>query len=278
MTRPDHPALTHLRRDPELAAIAAGTFGFDLDRAGHLEGVRLASGAPLTAVAGDDTGGTFFTCADGSVLYASSDGRAGLVAGSPDEALEILIGRPAAGRPAPAAVLLRQEAGQGPSEELRIAAVLVALHGQPEDHAELRSLRESDPDFHFLLNGFPGSATALAPWAAELDDSDYGPDPHDAYDLTWTALARRQGRTEAARAALVRLLDDTEPRDGHLLAALANEFTALGDLGQAIRARHLHASLQDDPGRRGEALRGQEKGCASGRQTVPGGGSAPSVK
>lgn len=388
MTRPDH-VLTVLRRHPDLARLAAGSFGFDLDRDEHLEEVRLASGAPLRAVAGDDTGGTFFLCADGAVLYAGSDGGAGLIGAGLDEALEILFGLPgwhdytdldlkaddealeevfartedeirssygpeldadrsallsglglrrlpqrelvrrlqecllrtepefllvnadegcayalldrlprpplwqavlAPGRadlvrmradrncwdaiandPVRRATalraaqydrqpgdrqllgtLLRQEAAdRGNTPELRLAAVLVGLHGMTEDHTLLRSLREADPDVHFLLGGFPDSAGALAQWAADLDWSDYGQDPHDEYDLTWTALARRQGRTELARAALIRILDGTGPRDAALLGGLARELEALGDLGQAIRARRPHASLEDDAGRHG---------------------------
>ncbi|MEU9144021.1 hypothetical protein [Streptomyces sp. NPDC048349] len=388
MTRPDH-VLAVLRRNPDLVRLAA-SFDFDLDRAEHAEEVRLASGVPLTAVAGDDTGGTYFICADGAVLYASSEGEAGLIGASMDEALEILFGLPGwhdytdldlaaddealeavfnrteeeirgsypeldadrstllsglglrrlprrellhrlqasllrtepeflllnadegcayelldrlrrpplwqavlapgradlarmradlacwdaiAGDPVRRAtvlraaqydrqpgdlqllrVLLRQEVRRGPTEELRLAAVLVALHGESEDHALLWSLRESNPDVHFLLGGFPASARALTQWAADVDDSNYGQDPHDEYDLTWTALARRQGRTELARAPLIRILDGTGPRDGALLECLANELKILGDLGQAIRARRLHASLQDDADKRGAAL------------------------
>lgn len=390
MTRPGH-VLAVLRQNPDLARLAAGSFDFDLDRAEHGEEVRLASGAPLTAVAGDDTGGTYFTCADGAVLYASSEGEAGLIGASVDEALEVLFGLPGwhdytdldlaaedevleavfnrtedeirdsygpeldadrsmllsglglrqlprrellhrlqesllrtepefllvnadegcayallerlrrpplwqavlapgradlvrmradrdcwdsiAGDPVRRAtalraaqydrqpgdlqllrILLRQEVHCGPTEELRLAAVLVALHGETEDHALLLSLREACPDVHFLLGGFPDCARALTQWAADWDESNYGQDPHDEYDLTWTALARRQGQTELARAALIRILDDTGPRDGTLLASLANELTILGDLGQAIRARRLHASLQDDADKRGAAL------------------------
>ncbi|MFB6979074.1 hypothetical protein [Streptomyces scopuliridis] len=390
MTCPDH-LLAVLRRNPDLVRLAAGSFDFDLDRAEHGEEVRLASGAPLRAVAGDDTGGTYFICADGAVLYASSEGEAGLIGASMDEALEILFGLPGwhdyteldlaadaealeavfnrtedeirgsygpeldadrstllsglglrrlprrgllhrlqasllrtepeflllnadegcayelldrlrrpplwqavlapgrtdlarmradrdcwdaiAGDPVRRAtvlraaqydrqpgdlqllrILLRQEVRRGPTEELRLAAVLVALHGETEDHALLWSLRESDPDFHFLLGGFPDSARALTQWAADFDESNYGQDPHDEYDLTWTALARRQGQTELARAALIRILDDTGPRDGALLGSLANELEIFGDIGQAIRARRLHASLQDDADKRGAAL------------------------
>ncbi|TKA11249.1 hypothetical protein [Actinacidiphila oryziradicis] len=56
--------------------------------------MRLASGGALRAVAGDDTGGTYFVCTGGAVLYAGSEGEAGLIADSLDEALEALIGLP----------------------------------------------------------------------------------------------------------------------------------------------------------------------------------------
>ncbi|MFD6888823.1 hypothetical protein [Streptomyces sp. NPDC059957] len=55
MTRPAR-VLAVLRRDCDLARLAAESFDFDLDRAEHAAEVRLASGAPLRAVAGDGTG------------------------------------------------------------------------------------------------------------------------------------------------------------------------------------------------------------------------------
>ncbi|GAA4053550.1 hypothetical protein [Streptomyces shaanxiensis] len=91
----DH-ALRLLRQNPRLAELAAFPFNFDLARAahGHVEEVRLASGGPLEMVAGDDTGGTYFVCADGSMLYADSEGSAGIIGSGVDEALEIMIGLP----------------------------------------------------------------------------------------------------------------------------------------------------------------------------------------
>jgi hypothetical protein len=91
----DH-ALRLLRQDRRLAELAAFPFDFDLDRAahGHVEEVRLASGGSLETVAGDDTGGTYFVCADGSVLYADSEGAAGIIGSTVDEALELVIGLP----------------------------------------------------------------------------------------------------------------------------------------------------------------------------------------
>ncbi|MFE2941080.1 hypothetical protein ACFXKG_18745 [Streptomyces sp. NPDC059255] len=83
-----------LRTRPDLAALAAFPFGFDVDGAYHVEAVHLASGAPLEPVAGDDTGGTYFLCGGTAVLYASSEGDAVLLADSVGEALEILVRLP----------------------------------------------------------------------------------------------------------------------------------------------------------------------------------------
>ncbi|PBC76226.1 hypothetical protein BX265_0932 [Streptomyces sp. TLI_235] len=87
-------ALDVLRTSPEAAELAAYPFNVDLGRADHLEAVHLASGMPMAPWAGHDTGGTYFHCAGGGVLYASSDGAAGLIADSIDETLETLTGLP----------------------------------------------------------------------------------------------------------------------------------------------------------------------------------------
>ncbi|MFC5890636.1 hypothetical protein RMN57_00065 [Kitasatospora sp. CM 4170] len=373
----DHRALRILRENPELAQLAAYPFNLDLDRTDHVEPVRLASGGPLTAVAGDDTGGTYFRCPDGAILYAGSEGEAGLIADSLDEALETLIGLPcwhdhvlldpdatdaelatevaeseeelaeyygpdldadrdtlltalglrrippaelvrrlhralrrtepehlllnaeelnaytplarrshlrlretvlapgqadlallrarpaghvdgteATADPARRATtlraaqydrrptdlpLLRQlllaEAQFGPTEELRLAAVLVGRYGDPADHRLLSSLRTQHPDIRGLLGGFPDHPEQLHTWAAAFDDSNHGQDPEDEPALTWARLARRQGRTELARCALIRLLDDVGPRDEDVLPLLAHELALLGDHPQAARAR-----------------------------------------
>ncbi|WP_240503098.1 hypothetical protein [Streptomyces prasinopilosus] len=91
----DH-ALRLLRQDRRLAELAASPFDFDLDRAVHgdVEEVRLASGGPLEPVAGDDIGGPYFVCVDCSVLYADSEGAAGIIDSSVDEALDLVIGQP----------------------------------------------------------------------------------------------------------------------------------------------------------------------------------------
>ncbi len=87
-----------IRQDRGLAELLWSVCEFDLTRADHGEPVSLSSGLPLDGVAGDFTGGTFFLCGDRSmtrpVLYASSEGQAGLVGGSLAEALEIMVGLP----------------------------------------------------------------------------------------------------------------------------------------------------------------------------------------
>ncbi|MEU0395412.1 hypothetical protein ABZ208_22005 [Streptomyces sp. NPDC006208] len=366
--------LALLRQRPDLAELAAFPFDFDIDRAYHCEDVRLASGASLEPVAGDDTGGTYFVCADGAVLYASSEGEAGLIGESVTDALEIIIGggglhrmeigpcldekqllaeireeedemrasyapdldaqRAAlldglglprrspvelafrldsvARRTDPDHVLLNsaelmayqflddrvrvplpdaalapgradlermrtgglaawEDAGSDPARragvlraaqfdrraddlpllryllereaaertehfrERRLAAVLVGLHGHAEDLPLVRAAGNHLP---------PSSASELAEWARQEDAAEFGQDPAAEDEFTWIALARRQGRTEFVRAALIRMLDDTGPK-AERLAALSRELELIGDHPQAARAHHNFVSLQD---------------------------------
>jgi hypothetical protein len=342
----DH-ALQLLRQDRRLAELAAFPFDFDLDRAAHgpVEEVRLASGGPLRAIAGDDTGGTYFLCADGSVLYADSEGSAGVIGSSADEALELVVGLPgwrdctrlpadagereilacvaeiedeireyhgideeraelraalgfpqrspvelvgrlraallrtepdfvllnaeegcaydrigppgpplwepvlAAGRADLARLrrgddtawrevaedpvrrrtalraaqfdraegdlgllrhLLRHEARSSMTDELRLAAVLVALRGDAADLHLLHEVRETDFDTACGLSDLPepgASADELRRWAEALDESMFGTDPSGEPVSTWTDLARDQGMKDLARVALIRRLD-----------------------------------------------------------------------
>ncbi|MFE2021450.1 tetratricopeptide repeat protein [Streptomyces sp. NPDC059499] len=178
MTRRDR-ALETLRQHSELADLAAFPFGFDLDRAEHVEAVRLASGTALQAVAGDDTGGTYFLCSNGEVLYAGSDGEAGLVGDSVDEALEVLIGLPGwrdytdldlqAGTAELTAVIARTEetirnsyAPQLDHDRSRLLAGL-GLSRLPQLELVRRlhqSLLRTEPDF-MLLNADEGCAYTL---------------------------------------------------------------------------------------------------------------------
>lgn len=94
----DDDILDAIRHDPDLADLLWQVSEFDLSRGDHGEPVRLSSGLALEGVAGDFTGGTFFLCGDPRtarpVLYASSEGQAGLIGLNLAEALEIMIGLP----------------------------------------------------------------------------------------------------------------------------------------------------------------------------------------
>lgn len=397
----DH-ALRLLRQDSRLAELAGFPFDFSLDRAeyGHAEPVRLASGGPLEVIAGDDSGGTYFRCEDGSVLYADSEGGAGVIGSSVDEALEILIGLPgwhdcvrlspadgeerilahvaevereireeceisldaersrlraalgfperspvelvgmlraalsrtepdfvllngeeggaydligppspplwepvlAAGRADLAALraseravweavaeddvrrrlalraaqfdraegdlellrrLLRYETRSSLTDELRLAAVLVGLHGRVEDLPLLHEVRETDFDTACGLSEIPppGSGSAeLLQWARDTDRLFFGTDPADEPLFTWTDLAQDQGLAGLALVALIRRFDaieldqsllrsadDPTRLDTDELSELAEEFDQLGEEIQAERARRLHAALEDGP-------------------------------
>jgi hypothetical protein len=94
----DDDILDLVRRDPGVAELLWQVCEFDLSRGDPGEPVRLSSGLALEGIAGDFTGGTFFLCGDRRparpVLYASSEGQAGLIGQSLAEALEIMLGLP----------------------------------------------------------------------------------------------------------------------------------------------------------------------------------------
>src|SRR4051794_16631093 len=87
-----------IRKHSETARFLDWPGDFDLDRAEHVEEVHLASGQALEAFAGDGTGGTFFFCGEGGeerpVLYADSEGGAGLVARNLPELLRLILVAP----------------------------------------------------------------------------------------------------------------------------------------------------------------------------------------
>ncbi len=94
----DDEILEVVRQDLRLADLLCEVCEFDLTRGDHGEPVRLPSGQALDGIAGDFTGGTFFLCGEHRstrpVLYASSEGQAGLIGQNLAEALEIMIGLP----------------------------------------------------------------------------------------------------------------------------------------------------------------------------------------
>ncbi|WP_230862662.1 hypothetical protein [Amycolatopsis camponoti] len=83
-----------IRENSRAAALLADVFDFDIARLDPVEPVRLASGGELRAVAGDASGGTFFVCDDGPVLYAGSEGTAGIVAADLDATIRLVVGVP----------------------------------------------------------------------------------------------------------------------------------------------------------------------------------------
>jgi hypothetical protein len=86
--------LDRIRNNPRATELLADVFDFDITRTDHVEPVRLASGGELRAVAGDATGGTFFVCDGGPVLYASSEGSAGVLAPTLTDAVQLIVGIP----------------------------------------------------------------------------------------------------------------------------------------------------------------------------------------
>ncbi|MFJ8963714.1 hypothetical protein ACIRG5_30425 [Lentzea sp. NPDC102401] len=73
-------------------------FEFDVTRAKAELGASIESGLPLEPVAGDFSGGQYYLCGDAGsgrpVLYASSEGQAGLIANNLREAVELVVGLP----------------------------------------------------------------------------------------------------------------------------------------------------------------------------------------
>ncbi|MFF3314369.1 hypothetical protein ACFYV5_02520 [Streptomyces sp. NPDC003035] len=125
--------------------------------------------------------------------------------------------------------LLRRGHAEGDEwyRERWLGAMLVALHGQAEDVPLLRTATSGQ---------VTDSAEALE-WAHGLDAAEESP-------FTWIELARRQGRVEHARVALIRMLDDTGP-DAQRLRELSRALERIGDHAQAARAQFNLLSLQD---------------------------------
>ncbi|WP_432043798.1 hypothetical protein [Streptomyces cadmiisoli] len=95
MTSSDH-LLGLIRNTPEIDLLLRSSFGFDIHRKHHGQGLQLASGAPMEVIAGEFAGGAYFLCAEHNgrrpVVFASSEGEGGLLADDLADALEIIIG------------------------------------------------------------------------------------------------------------------------------------------------------------------------------------------
>jgi len=86
--------LDRIRNHPRAAGLLASVFDFDIARLDPVEPVRLATGGELRVVAGDASGGSFFVCDGGPVLYAGSEGTAGILAPDLDAAVRLIVGVP----------------------------------------------------------------------------------------------------------------------------------------------------------------------------------------
>ncbi|WP_405590044.1 hypothetical protein [Streptomyces sp. NBC_01190] len=90
--------LRRINEDRELAELLANGFEFDVRRKPGDESAKLASSLPLEGIAGDFTGGMFYLCGTVGimrpVLYASSEGEAGVIATDLNEALALVVGFP----------------------------------------------------------------------------------------------------------------------------------------------------------------------------------------
>jgi hypothetical protein len=85
--------LSQIKAEPWLADLLA-RFDFDLARDDPAEQVYLASGEPLTPIAGDGAGGTFLLTPSGAVVYVGSEGEGGLIALNLRDALALVVGLP----------------------------------------------------------------------------------------------------------------------------------------------------------------------------------------
>lgn len=94
----DDDLLRRIETEPELAGLLAWLGDVDIERRDPVEELRIPSGSPLTPVAGDGSGGTYFLCGDPGgprpVLYADSEGGATLLAAGLVEAVTLVAAYP----------------------------------------------------------------------------------------------------------------------------------------------------------------------------------------
>ncbi|MFJ6793570.1 hypothetical protein [Streptomyces sp. NPDC091268] len=225
-------ALRVLRERPDLAALAAHPFDFDIARAEHVEDVELASGAPLTPIAGTAAGGTYFLCGGGEVVFAGSEGEYALLGDSLDEALEMLVGLPPGRWCEAFDPALDSPSGAAPSASAAARAALLGglgLDARPiaalTDRLR-RALLRTEPDF-LLLGSAEGTVYRLLhePARPPLREVVLGPGRAD--------LARMRG-DEACRAEV--MADDA----GRATATAAARFDRRADDLPLLRALVRH--------------------------------------
>jgi hypothetical protein len=86
--------LARIKAGATCSRLLASEFDFDVTLADPLEDVGLMSGEGLEPIAGEAAGGSYFLCGNGEVLYASSEGQAGLIGADLTEALELIVAVP----------------------------------------------------------------------------------------------------------------------------------------------------------------------------------------
>ncbi|MFC5108004.1 hypothetical protein [Kibdelosporangium philippinense] len=168
----------------DAATFLAWPGDFELDRSEHVEEVHLASGAALEGFAGDGSGGTFFFCGDGGeerpVLYADSEGSAGLVAIGLPELLRLLLVVPwwrdcpgfTAEESAEAAAEFLEDEPDLPERRDRAAAALgLTLPTEAEVLARLREVATGPGKDYVLI--FTPENTAYEPLFGEGVDETY---------------------------------------------------------------------------------------------------------
>ncbi|MDF6042280.1 hypothetical protein LRD69_08905 [Streptomyces sp. JH14] len=95
MTSSDH-LLDLIQSRPDIQELLRSSFSFDIERKRCGDGLRLASGRSLEPIAGEFAGGAYLLCTEENgrqpVVFASSEGKGGLIADDLAGALEIIIG------------------------------------------------------------------------------------------------------------------------------------------------------------------------------------------
>ncbi|MDN3351789.1 hypothetical protein [Actinomadura sp. DC4] len=130
--------LRRIETEPRLAGLLVWPGDFDIARRDPVEELRVPCGWPLTPVAGDGSGGSYFLCGDPGgprpVLYADSEGGATLVAADLVEAVTLIAAYP-----------YWQDLGRGHSAEELAAEIVDDDPDFPQARGELLALLGVEP-------------------------------------------------------------------------------------------------------------------------------------
>ncbi len=169
-----------LRADDELANSLAGyPLEFDITHHPDDESLRLASGMPREVIAGEGAGGGFMLCGDPAterpVLYADSEGAAGLIATSLAEAITLHLVLPRWGE------TLSSSAGGDLVTMLRYAPILDReSHAEDAAYAGLRDRLASAlgleplPPLDVVVRRLHSAVSATEPDYVLILDDEYG--------------------------------------------------------------------------------------------------------